>query len=177
MVWSSQIEGTNFGNAVGSLGTYQARLSGFMALADLNNWTPFGMDEGRVPLSHDQISETLLKMGYVSLFIMFLIGSVSAFWWHRKCLRVRNLEDRVFLVSLSAIIVSLSICGLAYGNMLFVSPVNSLLGVMIGLGMVTLRRDQAAKMLEVPARVSFMARAIAGRGADLEIQSLNVNHP
>jgi hypothetical protein len=147
--WSTQFEKTAFGQAFGTLGTYQARLAGFMELADPDNWKPFGLDENSLPQAHDMITETLLKVGYVPLFAVLLTGLTLVSWWHRRCLRVHQPDDRRFMIALTAIIVSLGICSLAYGNLLFVAPVNSLLGVMIGLGMATLRRDQAERKAAV----------------------------
>ena len=152
LAWSADLEGTAFGKAFGSLGTYQARLASFIQLTSPESWTPFGLDNRERPEAHDQITETLLKIGYVPLFAMLLVGGSFVFWWHRRCLKTHHLADRSFLISLTAIIVSMGVCGLAYGNMLFVAPVNSLLGAMIGLGMATIRRDQ----------VESKVRAIAG---------------
>lgn len=145
--WSSDLEETAFGKSFGSLGSYQARLAGFMELAEPKNWTPFGQEEGVRAFSHDQITETLVKVGYVPLFMILSTAASIAFWWHRKCLQIKNPDDRLFLISLTAITVSLGICSLAYGNLLFVAPINSLLGMLIGMGMVTIRRDQMEKKL------------------------------
>jgi hypothetical protein len=140
--WSLEFEKTTVGRAFGTLGTYQARLGGFTHLANPSNWKPFGLDKRDRPVVHDQITETLLILGYVPLFAIIMIGLVLLFWWHRRCLRICDPNSRSLMISLTAIIVSLGVCGVAYGNLLFVAPVNSLLGVLIALGMITIRRDQ-----------------------------------
>jgi hypothetical protein len=149
LMWSSDLEGTVLGDMIGSLGSYQARLAGFMELANLKNWAPFGLEEGIRPKTHDQITELLVKIGYVPLFTLLTSVASVIFWWHRKCLQIQNPNDRLFLTSLTGIIVSLGICSVAYGNLIFVAPVNSLLGVMIGMGMATIRRDHIEKKSEV----------------------------
>lgn len=154
MEWTIEFEKTAVGARVGTLGTYQDRLKSFMSLADGRNWTPFGLEENQRPFVHDQITETLVKIGYVPMFAILLTGAALACWWHRRCLRMSNPDERLFMITLTAIIVSLTICGLAYGTLVFVAPVNSLLGVMIGLGMATIRRDQAGK------RAGFRAIAL-----------------
>ncbi|NJM37492.1 MAG: hypothetical protein HC845_06295 [Akkermansiaceae bacterium] len=157
--WSAQLESTAFGKAFGSLGTYQARLTGFMQLTEPTNWKPFGLNENSTAKAHDMITETLLKVGYVPLFFALMIGATIVSWWHRKCLKIHQPDERKFMITLTAIIVSLGVCSLAYGNLLFVAPVNSLLGIMIGLGMSTIRRDQVEK--KAAASAATAPRAIA----------------
>lgn len=168
--WSNQFEQTAFGRAFGTLGTYQARLGGFMQLAEPDNWKPFGLNENSTATAHDMITETLLNVGYVPLFAVFLIGSLLVGWWHRRCLGMDRPDDRKFMITLTAIMVSLGVSCLAYGNLLFVAPVNSLLGVMIGLGMATIRRDQAEK--RAAFRTIPLPQAIRNQPPQLSLQGL-----
>jgi hypothetical protein len=141
--WSYEIGGSALGEKFGTLGTFQDRLKGFMALSDPQYWTPFGLKEESRPFVHDQITEILIKLGYVPLTIIALVLCLCLVWWHRKCLSSNSIEARKFLSTLTGIIITLGICGIAYGNLLFVAPVNSLLGAMIGagMGMILLSRD------------------------------------
>lgn len=145
LYWSSIFESTAFGKQFGTLGTYQDRLKGMIALSEGRNWTPFGLPASEQPFFHDQITEVVVRLGYIPL----LIGLIALFscvgWWHRRCLRAQDPMTRKFLISLTAIIASLGICGIAYGNMLFVAPVNSILGILLGLGMVTIRQTRRSE--------------------------------
>lgn len=142
LYWSVQFEATAIGEKFGTLGTYQARLNSLMSLSDSRNWTPFGLPKEEYPYMHDQVTELLVKLGYVPLLGLLLLIAVTIFWWHARCLKIKDLKERRFLITLTTIIVSLGVCGVAYGNLLFVAPVNSVLGVMLGLGMAGIRRDQ-----------------------------------
>jgi hypothetical protein len=172
--WTIEFEKTGIGGKVGSLGTYQDRLKSYMNLADGKNWSPFGLEKNLRPFVHDQITETLVKVGYVPMFAILLTGAILACWWHRRCLRINNPDERLFMITLTAIIVSLAICGLAYGNLLFVAPVNSLLGVMIGLGMATIRRDQAEK--RAAFRVAPLPQTIPNPIPQLALQGLKARN-
>lgn len=143
--WSNQFESTAFGAKFGTLGTYQDRLRSFALLNQPAYWSPFGLSENERPGTHDQITSLLTRLGYVPLMIALAGLAAALWWWHRKCLRISEPSDRRFLNLLTAVIVTLGICGMAYGNMIFVAPVNSVLGILIGLGMSVIARDQAAK--------------------------------
>lgn len=143
--WAISFESTAFGQKFGSIGSYQDRLKGFIELSDSSNWTPFGVPQQARMFAHDQITDILLKLGYVPLLILLLVGIAGATWWHRSCLKVKDPGDRKFLILLSATMAALGICGLGYGNLIFVAPVNSVLGAMLGVGMSAIWRNRAAQ--------------------------------
>lgn len=139
LYWSSKFEATAIGQKFGTLGTYQDRLKGMISLSEGKYWTPFGLPPEERPFFHDQITEVLLTLGYVPLAAGTILLFSCLAWWHRRCLSAPTPEERRFLINLSAITLSIGACGVAYGNMIFVAPVNSLLGCLIGIGMATIR--------------------------------------
>lgn len=147
LVWTVQFESTSLGKKFGTLGTYQDRLKGLISLQDGRNWTPFGMPPEERPGFHDQITEIVLKLGYVPLLVGAGAILLCIAWWHRRSLSMADPMTRKFMTSLSAVIVSLGICGVAYGNMLFVAPVNSVLGILLGIGMSTIRSEPRLALL------------------------------
>lgn len=149
--WNSTLGDSSLGKAFGTLGTFQDRLKSFMALSDSRNWSPFGLEENNRPFVHDQITELLIKLGYIPLTIIALTLSFCLVWWHRKCLTAATMNDKKFLNVLTGITISLGICGLAYGNLIFVAPVNSVLGTMIGAGMsmILLTRASTSPVTEI----------------------------
>ncbi|MBB5350808.1 hypothetical protein HNR46_001042 [Haloferula luteola] len=161
-VWSQSFEATAIGEKFGTLGTYQARLSSFMLLTEADNWTPFGLDPKVRPFTHDLITQSLVTVGYIPLGVcLALLGGVIA-WWHSSCLKVKDASSRKLLVYLTAIIVALGVSGLAYGNLLFVAPVNSVLGLLLGLGMVEIRKSKVSSQVPVGEMDSSSERQSAG---------------
>jgi len=146
LTWATQFEGTFIGSKIGSIGTFQDRLKGFIALNDGANWAPFGLPENERPFAHDQITEVLLKFGYIPLAVILIIVTICLVWWHRKCLRIEDVADRKLMIAITAIAVAVVSCSLAYGNLLFVAPVNSFVGFLLGLGFAALHRQRIADM-------------------------------
>jgi hypothetical protein len=142
--WTLIFEKTAIGQKFGSIGTFQDRLKGFINLSDPNNWTPFGVPESARDFAHDQITEILLKLGYVPLCCGMAVVGLCISWWHRSCLKIADPNERRLLIFLTAILVATGICGLGYGNLIFVAPINSMIGILLGLGMSVLRRQKAA---------------------------------
>jgi hypothetical protein len=151
--WTVRFESTALGRKVGSIGTYQDRLKSLISLSEPRNWSPFGLPENARPFIHDQITEVVVKLGYVPLIGIIIVVIFSATWWHYNCLKIKDMGERSLVRNISAIIVSLAICGLAYGNMLFVAPVNSILGIFIGLGMGSIYRSKIARKTPVPVQI------------------------
>ncbi len=142
LVWTGDLESTSLGKKMGSIGTFQDRIKSFMALNRAENWSPFGLPPNMRPFTHDQISELVVKLGYVPMGIAFLGQTIFLVWWHRNCLKIKDPADRKLLITLDAIIITLLICSVAYGNMMFVAPVNSVLGMLIGISMSVFVRNK-----------------------------------
>lgn len=145
-VWSADLTSTFLGDKFGSLGTYQARLTGFINLLEIENWKPFGFEDGFEPLSHDPLSTILFRFGYLPLLSMLIVGGSVLIMWHRNLYRVRSEVDRGYYTKLTAVIAALVLSGLLYGNLLFVSPVNALLGALIGVVFGGLRQERLGKI-------------------------------
>lgn len=142
-IWSANFQSTWIGERFGTLGTYQDRLIGFMALNEAKNWSPFGLPTSSIPFSHDPVSALLFRFGYVPIGFVLMCCLVVAVWWHRRCWLIADLHDRRQLIRLTAIVGSLVICGLLYGNLLPVAPVNAVLGCLLGLGLARARAGNA----------------------------------
>ncbi len=161
--WARQAEETAVGARFGSIGTFQDRLKGFIELKDPQTWTPFGMAAQYRPFSHDIITDMLVKIGYVPLSLIIVGGGACLIWWHYRCLSIQDLSDRSLCIRITAILVATGICSVAYGNLLFVSPVNSMIGLMIAVGAVTIRRNLPHRSTDfapapIPARDSMPPR-------------------
>lgn len=131
--WSTDLASNSLGEKLGTLGTYQDRLEGFMNVSEIGNWKPLGFEEGFEPTSHDPLSTILFRFGYVPLGAMLTVGMVVLIVWHRTLHKIQSDAGRTYYTRLTAIIAALVLAGLLYGNLLFVSPVNAVLGALIGI--------------------------------------------
>ncbi|MFC5050693.1 hypothetical protein ACFPK9_08710 [Rubritalea spongiae] len=131
--WSDGLTSTPVGEKLGTLGTYQDRLEGFMNLSEVENWKPLGFEEGFEPLSHDPLSMILFRFGYVPLGSMLAAVAGVLVVWHRKLYKMQSDDDRIYYTRLTAVVAALVLSGLLYGNLLFVSPVNAVLGALVGV--------------------------------------------
>lgn len=139
LVWSDDLLNSALGQSFGTLGTMQARLHSFTNLLDPNMWTPFGIPLEDLPPNHDMMTNFLTRFGYVSLSLTLIAMYGFIVWWHRRILAINEGAVRNYLIKMSAVIVALFVCGLAYGNLIFVSPVNAFVGVLIATAFVFVR--------------------------------------
>ncbi|GAA5483653.1 hypothetical protein [Haloferula sargassicola] len=149
--WSDSFENTSLGSHFGTLGTYQDRLQGFINLTDGKNWLPFGIDSEHRPWSHDPISGMIFTMGYVPFGIALMAAVIGLSWWHSKMLAIKDESTRALLIRLTAVVAALGACGVGYGNLLFVAPVNAFLGALVGVAVSCLRRELQSAPVELEA--------------------------
>jgi len=147
-ILSMEMTATSMGEKFGSLGSYQARLTGFKNLLVIENWQPLGFDEGFEPMSHDPITTLLYRFGYIPLALTLIVSGTVVKWWHTTLFHLEDTQDRAYYTGLTAIIAALLLAGLLYGNLLFVSPVNALFGALIGVTCGGMRNSNA-KTLKV----------------------------
>lgn len=149
--WSADLASNPIGEKFGGLGTYQSRLTGFMNVTEVGNWKPLGFEGGFEPLSHDPLSTILFRFGYVPLGAMLAVVVGVLIVWHHKIYKIQSDVDRKYYTRLTAIIAALVLAGLLYGNLLFVSPVNAVLGALTGIvfGGVRDISPRGAKLREV----------------------------
>lgn len=151
--WSDEFTSTEVGDKFGTLGTYQARLVGFIHMSEIENWKPFGFEFGYEPFSHDPISQALFKFGYVPLMFVGVLSLCVLRWWHKWLYKVDDDSLRKFLIQFTALIAALSVCGLLYGNLIFVSPVNAVLGMLIGAALGIRRNHDYSENIEDKQRI------------------------
>lgn len=147
-VWSMEMTATSMGEKFGSLGTFQARLTGFKNLLVVENWQPLGFEEGYEPMSHDPITTLLYRFGYIPLALTLIVSAAVVQCWHTTLFHLEDTQDRAYYTKLTAIIAALLLAGLLYGNLLFVSPVNALLGALIGVTCGGMRNSNAKRLKE-----------------------------
>lgn len=140
--------------------TWQARTSGFIHLKeDRGLWTPFGIEresgertkEEWTQLTHDIITYSIMKYGYVLSFVALVFLSIAVVLIHRSYFRLEEgNEKRLYLLSLS-FVIAIGATGITNTSALQIFPINFYFWLFVGF-MATQVRLRAP--VEVQGEVS-----------------------
>ena len=159
---------TAFGRQATSMGTLSARLIGWRNLTrDSNLWSPFGVDEKTLDnagelnlntglqidrmstgLTHDVVTQMIVKYGLVPFFFASIVVILFMRWFHSLPFALRDPNDRRLTVMILACIVAVGISGISSGMHV---PINALLFFFVGMGLsmaVRAKEERLAPVVE-----------------------------
>lgn len=143
---------TAFGQQATSLSTLSARLVGWRNLTrDSSLWSAFGVDEATLDnvgdtnletglqidnmsagMTHDALTQLIVKYGLVPFSVIASGVLAMLFWFHSLPFQFRDPNDRRLTVMILACIVAIGISGLSSGMHV---PINALLFFFVGMGL------------------------------------------
>lgn len=112
------------------IGTFTDRLQSYsLIFSDTRMLTPFGWKlSGRpmnaMPFTHDAVTEFILKVGYVPVIIMLVLGVYFVIRMHRVVLGEKASLNKSLAVISAASFFSYALGGMANGSQLRMFPVN-----------------------------------------------------
>ena len=125
------------------LGTFSERLMSFTnALNNPQFHTLFGNPEAAKPdalhsyeetVAHDQITQTLVRYGFVGLAFSALMASIGLWFGHRIVLRLTEPIKRNIAIAILSIVASVIYSGMLFGSHLALFPVDVFLALLIGI--------------------------------------------
>jgi len=151
---SASSEAENF---VLTTSTWQARLLGFQNLQDEPQlWTPWGLeaagrgvsDQEFATMTHDIITSTILKYGYVVTTVVSLILFIIATSIHRMYFNMRKGVERNMSLLLLAGIIGILAGGLTNQSALSVYPINFYLWFFVGSLISVVFEERSLRELE-----------------------------
>ena len=157
---------TAFGQQATSLSTLSARLVGWRNLTkDSSLWSAFGVDEATLDnvgdtnletglhidnmsggMTHDALTQLIVKYGLVPFSVIGIGALVMLFWFHSLPFQFRDPNDRRLSVMILGCIVAIAVSGLSSGMHV---PINALLFFFVGMGLSMAVRAKELKTAPV----------------------------
>jgi hypothetical protein len=125
------------------LGTFSDRLMSFSnALNNPQFHTFFGNPEAakqdalhshEETIAHDQITQTLVRYGFVGLAFSLLIAAVGLWLAHRAVLRLKEPAKRHIAIAILSVVTAVVYSGMVFGSHLSLFPVDVFIALLIGI--------------------------------------------